>query len=159
VPTQFVNVWRGLIHVRNAIPDKLRPIPVPDALTQGYWDAAKSEVLAIQHCQECGYYSHPPKAECPECGGTDLPYEPMSGRGSVYTYTIVQDTRIKRFEPSLPYVVAQVELAEQAGLRVTCNLTGTDPDDVKTGLAVEVMFLKIGDGMVLPDFRPVKASS
>jgi uncharacterized OB-fold protein len=136
------------------IPADLRPIPVSDELTGPYWDAAKSGFLAIQRCQDCQRYSHPPRPECASCGSKSLRFERVSGRGALYTYTTVHDTRITRFEQCLPYVVAQVELVEQAGIRVTCNLTGTDPDDVEIDMPVEVTFIELKDGMVLPDFRP-----
>lgn len=59
------------------------------------------------------------------------------------------------FHPDVPtpYVIAIVELAEQADLRVVANVIGCDPDDVAIGMAVEVEFELHGEHAV-PVFRP-----
>ena len=59
------------------------------------------------------------------------------------------------FHPDVPppYVIAIVELAEQADLRVVANVVGCDPDDVVVGMPVEVDFEVQGEHAV-PVFRP-----
>jgi uncharacterized OB-fold protein len=62
---------------------------------------------------------------------------------------------IPGFDP--PYVVAIVELVEQAGLRLTTNLVGIEPDDVQIGLPVHVSFEHRDDNgyeVWLPLFAP-----
>ncbi|MCU1401531.1 MAG: hypothetical protein JWN62_4640 [Acidimicrobiales bacterium] len=137
----------------NTIESAARPIPVPSDLTRPYWDAAKEHRLDIQRCQECSYFIHVPLLRCPRCDSAALAYEPVSGNGTIYSYTSVHDTRVKSFQAIGPFIVAHVELVEQLGLKITCNLSGTDPADVKIGAPVEVIFLPIGEGMVLPDFK------
>lgn len=58
--------------------------------------------------------------------------------------------------PSLPtpYVVAIVELAEQPGLRMLTNVVGCDPEEVRSGMAVEVAFEQLSAAIWLPVFRP-----
>ena len=136
-----------------------RPVPVPDDLTRPYWESAKEHRLTIQCCQACQNYFHPPVQQCPDCESHDLKFEAVSGRGTIYSYTRIHDTRLKGFEPALPYPVVQVELAEQPGLLVICNMAETDPSAIKVGAVVEVVFEEIDAGMVLPDFRLVKADA
>jgi uncharacterized OB-fold protein len=138
--------------VTGRIVDSLRPLPVPDDLTRPFWDAAKQGRLAIQRCHECRTYQHPPLHQCDNCESRDLRFERVSGRGTIYTFTRLHAVRMKAFEPALPYAVVSVELAEQPWLLLTANMAGTDPEGIAIGAAVQVTFVDIGDGIVLPDF-------
>ena len=134
---------------------KSRPLPRPTPLSQPYWDAAGQGHLAIQRCQTCKTYYHPPVAQCTNCirhGGSTLSFERVSGRGKVYSYTVIRDTRIKGFEDVLPYTVVLIELDEAPGLIHYGNMAETDAKDIQIGAPVEVMFMAIGDGIQLPDF-------
>ncbi|HXA28437.1 MAG TPA: OB-fold domain-containing protein [Candidatus Angelobacter sp.] len=134
------------------IADELRPLPVATDLTRPYWDAAREGRLAIQRCQTCHTYLHPPLPFCDICDGRNLRYETVSGRGTIYTFTRVHANRAPAFEGATPYAIVDVELDEQPGLLVTCNMNGTPPEDIRIGARVAVTFVDIGDGMVLPDF-------
>jgi uncharacterized OB-fold protein len=52
-----------------------------------------------------------------------------------------------------PYVVALVELEEQADLRVFTNLVGVEPAQVAIGMPVEVRFEDHGE-IFVPIFTP-----
>ena len=60
----------------------------------------------------------------------------MSGRGTVFTFTVNHQP----FNPAVPvpYVIAIVELEEQAGLRIATNIVDCEPESVCIGLPVEV---------------------
>src|SRR5687768_3196704 len=92
---------------------KSRPLPQPDELTQPFWDATAAHRLDIQRCQACRYYNHPPVRLCDQCGSPDLAYETVSGRGRIYSYTIMRQTSVAGFEDQVPYTNALVELEEQ----------------------------------------------
>ena len=53
-----------------------------------------------------------------------------------------------------PYVIAEVELVEQADLRLLTNVVGCEAEAVRVGLPVEVCFARTGATHV-PLFRPV----
>ncbi len=96
----------------------------------------------------------PPAAECPDCDGV-LESRPVSGRGTVFTYTVNHQP----FNPAVPvpYVIAIVELEEQADLRIASNIVDCEPDSVRVGLPVEVRFERqdVGDESVyMPVFAP-----
>ena len=79
----------------------------------------------------------------------------MSGRGTVFTYTVNHQP----FNPAvpLPYVIAIVELEEQADLRIATNIVDCEPDSVHVGLPVEVRFERqdVDDESVyMPVFAP-----
>lgn len=129
-----------------------RPEPVPDRLTQPFWDHARSGRLAFQRCAACGSFQHPPGPVCRRCYGRDLEFQPVSGRGTVYTYTITHHRVVPGFD-DVPYAVALIEMEEQEGLRMLANLPGTPTDQVRVGLPVEVFFEARGEQR-LPQFRP-----
>ena len=79
-----------------------RPIPVPNEWTKPFWDAAKRGVLALQRCQACRRFQHPPYATCVSCMAIDLAFEPVSGTGAIYSYTIMYHAGDKRFAPAVP---------------------------------------------------------
>ncbi|OHU82738.1 Zn-ribbon domain-containing OB-fold protein [Mycobacterium talmoniae] len=106
-----------------------------------------ADQLLIEYCGECARWVHPPAGDCPDCGAA-LMARPVSGRGTVFTYTVNHH----RFNPSLavPYVIAIVELDEQEGLRVAANIVDCEPDSVACGMPVVARF----DGDA-PVFVPV----
>jgi uncharacterized OB-fold protein len=122
------------------------------ALTQPYWDAAARGQLALQRCNACRRWIHFPEPTCPTCGSDDLTFEPVSGEGTVETFSVIHKSFVAEFAGRAPYVIAWIALPEQAGLRVFGNVTGCPPDDVTIGMAVEVWF-ETRDGHVLPNFK------
>ena len=131
-----------------------RLIPPTTELTAPYWEAARRIELVIQQCQTCDLRPFPPRAHCPECGAADLTWQKVSGRGTVYTYTVAHRPPHPVFADQCPLVISVVQLDE--GPRLMTNITGCDPKDVKVGMAVQVDFEPIDDSdLALPVFRPV----
>ena len=60
-----------------------KPLPVIDAETRPFWDAAKAHKFVLQHCGDCGKYVHYPRAVCPHCNGRNMDWRDASGDGSV----------------------------------------------------------------------------
>ena len=130
-----------------------RPIPVPNEWTQPFWDAAKQGVLALQHCQSCGHFQHPPYATCVNCMSIDLTFEPVRGTGAIYAYTIMYHGGDERFAAALPYASVIVELDEAQGAFLAGNLLDAPYTEAKVGRRVEVVFQKLNDDITLPQFR------
>lgn len=129
-----------------------KPVPIPDLESAPYWEAARQHRLQLPRCQQCGYILFPPRPECPECQNDQLDWTGLSGRGVVYTYCIMRTSLIAGFEP--PYVIAVVELDEQAGSRVTANIVDCPVEAVRIGMPVEVAFEDRTPEVTLPQFRP-----
>ncbi len=108
------------------------PVPVPDVVTAGYWEAAAGGVFAIARCADCRRWDHPPQEHCRHCGGVMI-FEPASGRGTIFSFIVNR----RQFVPGHPpgEVIALVELEEQPGLRVT-GLIDAEPGAVTIGLPV-----------------------
>ena len=110
-----------------------RPIPVPNEWTQPFWDAAKQGILALQHCQSCGKFQHPPYATCVNCMSIDLAFEPVTGEGSIYSYTIMYHGGDKRFSAVIPYASIIVELDAAKGALLVGNLLDAPYTEAKVG--------------------------
>jgi len=130
-----------------------KPVPVPDDLTRPFWDAARHRRLVIQRCDACGYYNHPPRRFCDACLAQELRFEPVSGRGVVYTFSVMHQRDVAGFENDAPFVNIVVELAEQPQLLMVSNLPIAQRAKVRIGASVEVDFEDRGDGIVVPQFR------
>jgi uncharacterized OB-fold protein len=131
-----------------------RPIPPANPVSAPYWDAARHHGFVIQRCRSCDRHAFHPRTTCPHCGARDLAWEPVSGRATVYTFTVARRPTHPAFADRIPYVIAIVELAE--GPRLTTNIVGCSPDAVHIGMVVEVDFddLEDEEATTLPVFRP-----
>ncbi len=109
----------------------------------------------IQRCGTCGYYNHPPRLFCDACLAQELRFEAVSGRGTVYTFTVMHQRDVGGFEDEAPFINIVVELAEQPQLLMVSNLPIAERANVRIGAAVEVDFEDRGEGIVVPQFRIV----
>ena len=132
-----------------------KPVPVPDEISQPFWDAAKERRLVAQRCSQCGYYNHPPRLMCDRCSSQNLEFAPLSGRGSIYSFTVMHQPSVAGFEAEVPYVNLVIELDEQAMLLMVSNLPRAELERVRIGGRVEVWFEDRGTNVVLPQFRLV----
>ena len=62
------------------------------------------------------------------------------------------------FPGSDPYIIAWVSIDEQPDVRLTTNLVDIEPDDVRIGMPVRVLFEHAED-VWLPLFTPVEDAS
>jgi uncharacterized protein len=132
-----------------------KPLPAIDELTKPFWQAATQHQLAIQRCQECNYFNHPPRPLCDACLSQRLEFVPVSGRGTVYSYTVMHQPNIAGFEKEVPYINVLVELDEQPRLFMVSYLPMSEQAKLRIGGQVEVTFEKIDDEVTLPQFRLV----
>jgi uncharacterized protein len=130
-----------------------RPIPVPNEWTKPFWEAARHGVLALQRCQACGHFQHPPYATCVSCMAIDLAFEPVSGKGAIYAYTVMYHAGDRRFAAAVPYASVVVELDDAPGALLAANLLEAPYTEAKVGRRVEVVFEPLNDDITLPQFR------
>jgi len=133
-----------------------RPLPNVTEMNQHFWRGGADGRLHILRCADCERWIHPYAARCPACGGSRISAQPVSGRGAVVGFTVNHQPWTAGVE--VPYVVAVVELEEQADLRLMTNLPDTPIEAVRLGLPVEVYFEACG-GIFVPLFRTAKAAA
>jgi uncharacterized protein len=131
-------------------PKRLLPAVTPE--TEAFWTGGAGGALQILRCRTCGHWIHPPAPVCPVDLSRDVGPEPVSGRGTVHSFTLNHQP----WNPAVPtpYAIVLVELEEQPGLRLVSNLVDVDPDDVRIGLPVLVRFEDAGNGVHVPLFGP-----
>ncbi len=127
------------------------PVPQPDPDAQPFWDYARAGELRIQSCGDCGGLRHPPRAMCPQCGSFEVEWVAVSGRATVYSYTVSHQAVHPALVDQVPFATVLVELEE--GPRLTSNLLDVEHDEIEIGMAVEVAFHPLTDEVTLPLFK------
>lgn len=129
-----------------------RPLPVPQAEWEYYWQKTKEHELWLMRCKDCGEAYFYPRAICPKCFSRNTEWFQSSGKGTLYAFAIVHRAPSPQF--TAPYVAAYIEL--EGGVRIPTNLIDIEPDPekVKIGMPVEVVFEDASDTISLPMFRP-----
>jgi uncharacterized OB-fold protein len=106
---------------------------------KSFRDALAHGRFMIQRCRGCAKHVFYPRAMCPHCGSVDLDWVAASGRGTVYSTTIVR----RRAEEGGDYNIALVDLAE--GPRLMSRVEGLAPSDVRIGMPVRARIERLGD--------------
>lgn len=132
---------------------RLAPSISPD--TEFFWSGLREGELRIQRCVSCKTLRVPPRPMCGNCQTLDWDYVVSTGRGTVYSFVMPQYPPLPFLQ--YPYVVALIDLDE--GVRIVSNLCDINPDDIETGMPVEVFYetfeaLPSGNELVLHQFRP-----
>ena len=135
------------------------PMPPPGSLGAFFWAGAREGRLLIQRCSACGTYIHLPRPVCRACRSFDLAPAEVSGRGTVYSFTETYKAFHPFFVDRVPFLLATVELEEQAGLMLLSNLVGADEPDIRFGMDVVVDFEALSSELTIPVFRPATAGA
>lgn len=130
-----------------------RILPEPDETSAAYWEAAARGVLVVLRCDGCRRLFHPPRDRCPHCGASAASPEPVSGRGVVHAITVSHHPATGR---RTPFTLGLVALVEDPAVRVLGELVGPSTAELRIGTTVEVEFEDLGEGVMLPRFRPVR---
>jgi hypothetical protein len=122
-----------------------RTIPAPQVTpeTRPFWDAAAEGELLIKTCAACGQAHHYPRALCPFCFSDRTEWRPASGRGTIYSYSVMRRVPV-------PYAIAYVTLEE--GISMMTNIVACDLDAIRIGQAVKVVFAPTEGGPPVPMF-------
>ena len=129
-----------------------RPIPRRTPTSAPYFDAARAGRLSLQKCPRDGFFFYP-RSRCPACLQADWSWEDVSGRGTLYSYTVDRVGLDPAQRERLPLIVALVELDE--GPRLTTNLVDCTPESISIGMTVSVTFEDLGEETLI-HFRPIE---
>jgi uncharacterized protein len=132
-----------------------KPLPEITPVNQPFWDGAKAGKLMMQRCRDCQAWVFCPRPICVECNSDKLEWVQMSGRGKVFSFTVIREVvghDLRGFAPDIPYVTAWIDLDE--GPRFCSNIIDCPIEDVKIDMPVEAVFEDSGQGVTLPKFKP-----
>lgn len=103
--------------------------------------------LLINRCDDCRYWIYPHRPMCPACWSTSVRPTEVSGKGTVYMFTILYQGRpLAGFE--YPHLIAAVELPEREGLRYLAPIVNCAHEDAHDGMAVELTWIETDEGPV-----------
>jgi len=132
-----------------------RPLPTPDHESAEFWRRVAAHALALQRCAGCGTVRFYPRALCPECLSDRVEWLPVSGRATVYSFTVCHRPAAAAFAAATPYIVALVDLDE--GARLLSNLVDCAPAQARVGMPVTLLYEDVTPGLALYKFRPAGA--
>ena len=110
---------------------------------QTYFDALRAGRFQIQKCGACAKHIFYPRVLCPHCGSNHVEWVAPSGRGSVYSTSIVR----RKVDAGGDYNVALIDLAE--GPRLMCRVDGIALDQIRIGMQVQAKILTEADKPLL----------
>ncbi|MDO8389496.1 MAG: Zn-ribbon domain-containing OB-fold protein [Actinomycetota bacterium] len=128
-----------------------------DASTEPFWEAARRDKLVAPKCTNCGTFRLPPSPFCFNCQTRDVLWTELPGTGTIHSFTVVRHPLHPGLADCCPYVSGTVELdgTQGAGARMLVNIIDVDPDTVRIGDRVEIVFEHVNDEMSTPRFRPI----
>jgi len=131
-----------------------RPLPVPDELSAPFWEAAAEHRLVIARCSRCNELAHPPDIVCPHCHRTDprFRFEPVSGSGTVCSWTVLHQSFLPGFDDDLPLVLVDVRI-DEGDVRLIGRLVGGAASALHAGDRVSVTFEDLVPGVAIPAFE------
>ena len=130
--------------------------PLPTVTREGapFWAGTRNKQLMTQHCPQCNQHQFPPRRICVHCGGRNPGWRAVSGRGRIYSFTVVHRPPESTFAADVPYVVAVIDLLE--GGRMMTNIIDCPIADVRVDMPVMAVFEQVNDEVTLVKFRPVR---
>ena len=138
----------------------VRPVPIPDPVSESYWESAKEGRLTVQGFEGLDLLQHPP-SPVPEILGGGPPLEQthpiaveVCGCGTLFSFTILRQPFHPGFVDAIPMMIGLTELDDAPGVRILTNIVDAAPDELWIGMPMEVVFEPRGE-MALPQFRPV----
>lgn len=130
-----------------------RSAPRPNVYmpTQPFWDAAEQGRLVIQCCRASGRFQHFPRPVSLYTGRRELEWREVSGRGTLYSWTVTLSPW-PGHEARVPYICALVDLDE--GVRVLANLYHCEPEKLRIGMPLRLVWERLDDRFNYPAFAP-----
>jgi uncharacterized OB-fold protein len=132
-----------------------RPLPILEGLAGDFYAHCRRRELRFQRCRDCGTWRHVPREMCADCGSWSWEWARSSGRGRVFTWTVVVRALHPAFANACPYAPTVVEMEE--GVRILSEVTDCPADELEIDLPVEVVFEDVSEEVTLPKFRRVPA--
>ncbi len=122
-----------------------------DGPEKAYHDALKAGTFQIQRCGACQQHIFFPRVICTHCGSSDLAWIAPSGRGTVYSTTVLR----RKPEAGGNLNIALIDLEE--GPRMMSRVEGMSAEEVQIGMQVSARIID-DNGTPLVVFHPAKGN-
>ncbi len=132
-----------------------KPLPTLEGLAGEFYAWCRQGELRFQRCATCEAWRHVPREICAACGSWEWEWRQSSGRGSVFTWTVVARALHPAFRDDVPLAPTVIELEE--GVRLLSQVVDCPPDQLQIGMPVQVIFDAVTEDVTLPKFRRASA--
>ena len=109
--------------------------------------------LQVQCCKDCDYVQHPPDDVCYNCAGMHLGWRELAGTGVVESAVVVRHPAHPALADRVPYVVAVISMDGAPGCHAIGNVLHVNPEAVKIGDIVTVVFERADENRLLPQWE------
>jgi len=117
-------------------------LPALDRLNRDFFTKG---VLTLQQCEWCKHVQHPPEDVCEACQSFDLRAFASDGNGRVESVAVVTQAIHPLLADRVPYAIVLVSVDDAPGILLAGNVTGREPDAVRIGDRVRVVFEEATD--------------
>jgi uncharacterized OB-fold protein len=117
--------------------------PLPDIdwpPTREFWAAAARGELAVPRCDACRRYVWYPDGACRFCGSRALTWTTVSGRGRLFSWSVVRRAFIPQLAADVPYVPALVTIDEDPAVRLVTRVVDCNPAELRIDMPVRAVF-------------------
>ncbi|MCF6110418.1 Zn-ribbon domain-containing OB-fold protein [Mesorhizobium muleiense] len=125
-------------------------LPVQDAVSSVWFDAAKNGTLLLQYDPANGKFQFYPRAHVVGAPDREPEWVESSGAATLYSFTVVKRSIHPQFAGSVPFTLAIVELAE--GPRMTSWIVDVAEEELRCDMHLKVVFHEIHPGLIMPCF-------
>jgi uncharacterized OB-fold protein len=132
-----------------------RPLPTITADNETFWQSTKAHAMKLQRCNVCERFWYYPGPVCPHCMAQDWTWTEVSGKGTIYSYSLLERAKGNPFEGDVPIAIILVTLEE--GPVMMSNLIDYEPGDLAVDSAVTIDYEDVDDNVTLAVFRPARA--
>lgn len=131
-----------------------KPIPLKTIDNTPYWDAADLHELALQKCDSCNSYNHPPGPSCASCGSVNIIWENHGSdiQGKVYSYVVSYRPFLPGFQNDIPLVIAIVELDHLPEVKIIGNILKGNAENVTIGTPVKMVWEDVTENRAVPQW-------
>ncbi len=130
-----------------------KPMPRPTPVSAPFWDGLREHKIRLQYSPSADEYVFYPRLLAPGTLADDLEWREISGRGSLYTFTVADRPTSPEWKDSLPQLLAVVEWDD--GPRVSSELVDIEPDQITVGMRLTPVFCDEPDSdITLLRYRP-----
>jgi uncharacterized OB-fold protein len=129
-----------------------KPLPEPTEVSAPFWAGLRERRIQIQFSPSTGHYVFYPRIVSPGSLRDDLQWREISGRGSLYAFTVADRPTAPQWANSLPQLLAIVEWDE--GPRVSTEMVNAAPDELRVGMRVRPVFCHEAEGITLLRYEP-----
>jgi len=116
----------------------LKPLPIATKTSQPFWQALTESKVKMQQCGDCNEWVFYPRPNCSHCLSDNLVWQEISGKGTLYSYTIARVPTLPELMDELPQKMAVVQFEQ--GPRINTTLYGLQENEIEIGMALQPCF-------------------